>query len=86
MSSTPGSFRRIGERLGVLYPADHPLRRDRSARSRAFGLRMLGFYVSAAVLFWVVYGVKHQPAAFAAAAVLTFFAVMKARGLTKPRD
>lgn len=70
----------------MVYPADHPLRRDRSVRSRALGLRMLGFYLSAAVLFWVLYGVKHQPAAFAVAALLTFFAVMKARALTKPRD
>ena len=86
MPPPPGSLRSLGERLGLVYPADHPLRHDGRARSRALALRVLTFYLSAAVLFWIVYGVKRQPAAFAVAAVLTFFTVMKLRALTKPRD
>ncbi len=78
--------RSLGERLRLVYGEDHPMRTDRGVRSRAGAIRLLAFLVAAAVLFWIQYAVTLQPIAFGVAAVLTFFALMRLRNLTKPRD
>lgn len=85
MQTGPGSARRLGELLGLVYPADHPMRVDPRVRSRALALRVFALLVAAAVGFWVLYGVTLQPGLFFVAALLSFFAVMRLRGLTKPR-
>src|SRR5450755_81886 len=82
MQTRPSTARRVGELLGLVYPDDHPLRVDRRHRSRALALRVLALYASAAAMFWILYGVTLQPAAFFVAALLTFFAVMKVRAVT----
>ena len=86
MQTVPDTARRLGERFGLVYPENHPMRHDRQVRSRALRLRVLAFVASAAIFFWIVYAVTLQPAAFGTAAFLTFLAVMRVRRLTKPHD
>jgi hypothetical protein len=86
MQRGPGTARRLGELLHLVYPDDHPMRVDPRVRSRALALRVFACLVAATAMFWVLYGVTLQPGAFFVAAVLTFFTVMRLRGLTKPRD